>query len=266
MHIDELLKVMERLRHPEHGCPWDRQQTFATIAPYTLEEAYEVADAIAREDMTELREELGDLLFQVAFHAQMAREAGLFGFGDVVEAIVDKMVRRHPHVFSGDEVADAAEQTRRWEAQKASERAGKAEAKQHGTLDGVAIALPALVRAEKLQKRAARVGFDWPDWAGPLAKVREEVIEVEAELKAAAPRETVAAEVGDLLFAAVNLARHAGVDAELALREANLKFERRFRAMEALAEADGVVFAGLAPESMERYWERVKERERRGPA
>lgn len=260
MNIDELLKVMERLRDPEQGCPWDRAQSFATIAPYTLEEAYEVADAIARADMAELCEELGDLLFQVVFHAQMAREAGQFDFGDVVRAIVDKMVRRHPHVFADVQVADAAEQTRRWEAQKAEERAGRAAQQDHSVLDGVALSLPALVRAEKLQKRAARVGFDWPDIAGPLAKVREELAEVEAELQAAAPAERVAAEIGDLLFAAVNVARHAGVDAETALRTATLTFERRFRAVEEALHRQGRSPSQAALEEMDALWEALKAR------
>lgn len=260
MNIDELIKVMERLRHPAQGCPWDREQTFATIAPYTLEEAYEVADAIARADMAELRDELGDLLFQVVFHAQMAREAGEFDFNDVVRAIVDKMVRRHPHVFADVQVADAAEQTRRWEAQKAEERAARAQQQSHSALDGVAVALPALVRAEKLQKRAARAGFDWPDIQGPLAKVREEVAEVEAELAAGAVKEVVAAEIGDLLFAAVNLARHAGIDAETALRNATLKFERRFRAVEA---GLGKPLSAATLAEMDAQWEAVKDREGR---
>lgn len=258
MGIDELLKVMATLRDPEQGCPWDRAQTFATIAPYTLEEAYEVADAIARDDMVELREELGDLLFQVVFHAQMAREAGHFDFKDVVRAIVDKMVRRHPHVFADVQVADAAEQTARWEAQKAAERAAKAEQGAHSALDGVAVALPALVRAEKMQRRAARAGFDWPDIAGPLAKVREEIDEVAAELQAGASQARVAAEIGDLLFAAVNLARHAGVDAETALRDATRKFERRFRTLEA---GLGKPLAEATLDEMDAQWEAVKRAE-----
>jgi len=262
MSVDELLKVMERLRHPEQGCPWDKAQDFSTIAPYTLEEAYEVADAIAREDMSELREELGDLLFQVVFHAQMAREAGHFEFSDVVRAIVEKMVRRHPHVFGDVEVADADEQTRRWEAQKAQERAAKSQQATQSVLDGVAVALPALVRAEKLQKRAARVGFDWPDVQGPLAKVREEIAEVEAELASAAPQEVVSAEIGDLLFAVVNLARHAGVDAEAALRAGNLKFERRFRAVEAALADAGKTPQQASLDEMDALWESVKRTER----
>jgi MazG family protein len=258
MNIEELIKVMARLRHPEQGCPWDREQTFATVAPYTLEEAYEVADAIARADMGELRDELGDLLFQVVFHAQMAREAGEFDFDDVVRAIVDKMVRRHPHVFADAQVADAAEQTQRWEAQKAEERAARAQQQSHSALDGVAVALPALVRAEKLQKRAARAGFDWPDVSGPLAKVREETDEVQAELAAGAPQDKVAGEIGDLLFAVVNLARHSGVDAEAALRGASLKFERRFRHAEQALRDDGRDLSQATLEEMDALWEAAK--------
>lgn len=258
MNIERLIEVMERLRHPEEGCPWDRQQTFATIAPYTLEEAYEVADAIAREDVAELREELGDLLFQVVFHAQMAREAGQFDFADVVAAIVDKMTRRHPHVFGDVEIADAAEQTRRWETQKAAERAAKSAGRLPSVLDGVAVALPALTRAEKLQKRAARVGFDWPDIAGVLDKVQEELAEVEAELATAAAPTAVAEEIGDLLFAVVNLARHAGVEAETALRGANLKFERRFHAVEQALAAQGKRPEQASLEEMDALWERSK--------
>lgn len=257
MDIERLLQVMERLRHPEQGCPWDREQTFATIAPYTLEEAYEVADAIAREDMAELREELGDLLFQVVFHAQMAREAGQFDFDDVVHAIVDKMTRRHPHVFADTQVADAAEQTRHWEIQKARERAAKSQ-QEPSVLDGVAVALPALTRAEKLQKRAARVGFDWPDVAGVLEKVQEELVEVEAELASGTVPTAVAEEIGDLLFAVVNLARHAGVEAETALRDANLKFERRFRAVEQTLSAQGKTLEQASLAEMDEVWDRLK--------
>ncbi len=230
-----LLSIMERLRDPEHGCPWDLEQTFATIAPYTIEEAYEVADAIAREDWPDLRGELGDLLLQVVYHAQMAREDGLFEFGDVAQVIGDKMVARHPHVF-GDESRDksAAQQTEDWEAAKAVERqAGGA----GGVLDGVALGLPALSRALKLQKRAARVGFDWAETGDVALKIAEEAAEL-AEAKAADDADEIEAEFGDLLFASVNLARRLGVDPEAALRRANAKFERRFAFIETrLAEA-----------------------------
>jgi MazG family protein len=258
MHrIDDLLDIMARLRDPVSGCPWDLKQSFATIAPYTLEEAYEVADAIARRDMAELREELGDLLFQVVFHARMAEEAGQFAFAGVVDAICAKMIRRHPHVFADVAYATDEELREAWEAEKRAERAAKG-AGESGALDGVASALPALLRAEKLQRRAARVGFDWPDVEGVVAKCREELAEVQAARAAGGNRDALAAEVGDLLFSCVNLARHLGVEAEQALRGASAKFERRFRAMErALAEAGTPVGeADLA--TLDAAWEQVK--------
>lgn len=248
--LDRLLRIMARLRDPVSGCEWDRAQSFATIVPYTIEEAYEVADAIEREDLTALRDELGDLLLQVVFHARMAEEAGHFAFADVAAAISDKMEARHPHLF-GDAADDGHGRDVRWERIKAEERAAKGAA---GALDGVALALPALLRSEKLQKRAARVGFDWPDAAGPAAKVREEM----SELAEAASAKERLAEAGDLLFAAVNLVRAYGVPAEDALRAANAKFERRFRAMEALATAQGMKFAELDLDAQEALWQRVK--------
>ena len=241
--IERLVTIMARLRDPVSGCEWDREQNFATIAPYTIEEAYEVADAIARDDMADLKDELGDLLLQVVFHSRMAEEAGAFRLADVVTAISDKMERRHPHIF-GDAAASPG-----WETLKAVERQTKAPA---GALDGVAIGLPALLRAEKLQKRAARTGFDWPDAAGPRAKVDEEI----AEIEAASPAER-AEEIGDLLFAVVNWARHLGVDAEAALRDANVKFEGRFQAMEQQA-GDG--FGALDLDAKESLWQAVKRR------
>lgn len=241
---------MARLRDPVSGCEWDRAQNFASIAPYTIEEAYEVADAIQREDLVALREELGDLLLQVVFHARMAEEAGHFTFDDVAAAISDKMEARHPHLF-GTVADDIHDREVRWEQIKAGERAAKGAA---GALDGVASALPALLRAEKLQKRAARVGFDWPDTVGPADKVREEMAEL-AEALCEADR---VAEAGDLLFAAVNLVRSHGIPAEDALRAANDKFERRFRAMEALAATDGLDFAALDLATQETFWQRVK--------
>jgi ATP diphosphatase len=241
--IERLIAIMARLRGPD-GCEWDRAQSFATIAPYTIEEAYEVADAIGRGDLAELKDELGDLLLQVVFHARIAEEQGAFAFADVVAAISDKMERRHPHIF-GDEAEGGHH---RWEEVKAAERAAKGA---DSMLDGVAVALPALLRAEKLQKRAARVGFDWPDAAGPRAKIDEELAEVEA---ATTPDE-MADEIGDLLFATVNWARHHGVDPEAALRGATAKFERRFRAME---DAAGVAFAEMTLEEKETLWMGVK--------
>ena len=240
--IGRLVDIMARLRGDD-GCEWDRAQTFSTIAPSTIEEAYEVADAIAREDADDLKDELGDLLLQVVFHSRIAEEAGLFALPDVVDAISDKMERRHPHIFRGAD--DGGHH--RWEDVKAAERAGKGAT---SALDGVAIGLPALLRAEKLQKRAARTGFDWPDASGPRAKIHEELAEVEA---AATPVDR-AEEIGDLLFAVVNWARHQGVAAEAALRHANAKFERRFRAMEALDDG----FASRSLDEQEALWQRVK--------
>ncbi len=245
--IERLVAIMARLRDPEHGCEWDRAQSFATIAPYTIEEAYEVADAIARGDLAELKDELGDLLLQVVFHSRIAEEQGAFALPDVVAAISDKMERRHPHIF-GD-----AEDTPGWEQIKAAERGAKADG---SALAGVAIGLPALLRAEKLQKRAARVGFDWPDANGARAKIDEEIAEVES----ASPQE-VEGEIGDLLFAVVNWARKHGVDPEAALRTANAKFERRFRAVEAAA---GDSFAGLDLDAKEALWQAAKAGEHRG--
>ena len=244
--IARLLAIMARLRDPVRGCEWDVAQTFATIAPYTIEEAYEVADAIERDDVPALREELGDLLLQVVFHARMAEELGAFDFDAVAHAIADKMTERHPHIF-GDAADQGQSREVRWEAQKAAERAAKGAT---SALDGVALALPALMRAEKLQKRAARVGFDWPDTQGPRAKVIEEL----DELAAAKTADEKLDEAGDLLFAAVNLVRRYGIAPEDALRHGNAKFERRFRAMEALA-AD---FPSLSLDAQEALWQQVK--------
>jgi ATP diphosphatase len=240
--LDRLLSIMARLRGPS-GCEWDRAQDFATIAPYTIEEAYEVADAIERGDMADLRGELGDLLLQVVFHARMAEEAGHFDFADVARAIADKMEARHPHIFGGAAASPG------WESLKAAERTHKGV---ESALDGVATALPALMRAEKLQRRAARAGFDWPDAEGPAAKIAEEVAEL-----AEAGEDKRAEEAGDLLFAAVNLVRAYGIAPEDALRAANLKFERRFRAMEALAGGHEP-FAALSLDEQEALWQRVK--------
>jgi nucleoside triphosphate diphosphatase len=256
-----LLEVMARLRDPERGCPWDVAQTFATIAPYTLEEAFEVADAIERQDLEGLREELGDLLFQVVFHARLAEEQGAFDFAAVAGGLVDKMRRRHPHVFGTEIIADAQAQTVAWETHKARERAARSEAgSEAGALDGVPLGLPALARAQKLGRRAARVGFDWPDAAAVHAKIAEESAELEAAIAARerAP-EAVDEELGDLLFTIVNLARHLEVDAEGALRRANLKFERRFRAVEARLAAQGHTPAMAGAEELERLWNEVKE-------
>jgi MazG family protein len=257
-----LLAVMAWLRDRQHGCPWDVDQTFRTIAPYTIEEAYEVADAIERDDLAALKEELGDLLLQVVYHAQMAREAGAFGFADVAAAIADKMVDRHPHVFGDARVATAEAQTVSWEARKAAERAAKlAGAAPAGALDGVARALPALLRAEKIQKRAARVGFDWKETGPVIDKIEEELGELRAELTAGTVDQArLTDELGDVLFAVANLARHCKVDPEAALRATNDKFERRFRHIERrLAEA-GRTPADATLEEMEALWQEAKTR------
>ncbi len=249
-----LIALMEALRHPESGCPWDRVQTFDSIAPYTIEEAYEVADAIARRDMAALPDELGDLLFQVVYHARMAEEAGLFAFADVARAITDKMIRRHPHVFPAPEAAPAG-----WEAHKARERRRRNE---HGALAGVPIGLPALTRALKLTSRAGRVGFDWPDVAQVFEKLDEEIAEIRAELPDADPAR-LADEVGDLLFVAANLARKLGLDPEACLHQANEKFARRFNAVEARLASRGLAPADATLEAMEAEWTAVKQDERR---
>ena len=247
--LHRLVAIMERLRDPQRGCEWDRVQTFATIAPYTIEEAYEVADAIARDDMADLRDELGDLLLQVVFHARMAEESGHFTLNDVASAIVAKLEARHPHIFG------AATQREGWETIKAQERAAKGAT---SAMDGVAGALPALLRAEKLQRRAARDGFDWPDREGPKAKLAEEL----DELAAATGEAEQIEEAGDLLFAAVNVVRCYGVAPEDALRAANAKFERRYRAMERLARERGEEFSSLSLDAQEALWQAVKRQER----
>jgi ATP diphosphatase len=256
--LRRLIDIMAALRDPIAGCPWDREQDFASIAPYTIEEAYEVADAIARRDFAALPDELGDLLFQVVYHARMAEEAGRFAFADIARAIADKMIRRHPHVFGDAAARDAAEQTAAWEAQKSAERAARAET---GTLAGVPTGLPALTRATKLTARAARVGFDWPDAEAVLVKLDEEVAELRAELPHADP-ERLTDEMGDLLFVLANLARKLKLDPETCLRHANRKFAQRFQAMEQQAEAAGRSLAEMSLAEMEAAWQEVKRRQR----
>ena len=257
--LARLLAVMAWLRDRQHGCPWDVDQTFRTIAPYTIEEAYEVADAIERDDMPALKEELGDLLLQVVYHSQMASEAGAFRFEDVAAAIADKMVDRHPHVFGDLKIADADAQTISWEARKAAERAKKVGAKPAGALDGVARALPALLRAEKIQKRAARVGFDWTTIGPVIDKIEEELGELRGEIEAGKlDQARITDELGDVLFAVANLARHCKVDPETALRSTNDKFERRFRYVEKQLAAQGRKPAEATLEEMEALWQEAK--------
>ncbi|MCB1473195.1 MAG: nucleoside triphosphate pyrophosphohydrolase [Rhodobiaceae bacterium] len=259
-HIDKLLAVMARLRDPETGCPWDVQQDFASIAPYTIEEAYEVADAIERGDMSDLKDELGDLLLQVVFHARMAEESGFFDFDDVAEAIHDKMVRRHPHVFGETKAARAADVRTSWEDIKAAERFEKAN-RVLSALDDVPVAFPALMRAQKLQKRAARCGFDWPDVAGARRKLDEELGEID---DAIIGNGDIAEEVGDALFALVNVARKLGVDVEDALRATNAKFVSRFRAIEHGLAARGTSLDEASLEEMDALWNAAKARSRSG--
>jgi ATP diphosphatase len=255
---------MAQLRDPETGCPWDVEQSFATIAPYTIEEAYEVAEAIADEDWPALLDELGDLLFQVVFYAQMAREAGLWDFEAVANRVADKMERRHPHVFGDEKVDTAAAQTRAWEEHKAIERAAnaKAEGRPESVLGGVTRALPALTRAAKLQARAARVGFDWPDSGPVIDKIDEEIAELRTEMAHGSAPERMADEIGDLLFACVNLARHSNIDPEAALRQGNAKFERRFRRIEQLLAKTGKSPGESTLDEMDGLWNQVKAEER----
>ena len=276
--LEKLLEVMARLRDPEDGCPWDLEQTFASIYPYTIEEAYEVAQAIEDEDWPALREELGDLLLQVVFHARMAEEADLFSFEDVAQSIVDKMVARHPHVFGDGEERDSRSQTRAWEALKAKERDEKARRtnRKQRILDGVALALPALLRAEKLQKRAAGVGFDWPGPRPVLEKIEEELQELRAEMASVAdldrkardlsrhrPAQAAAIEeeIGDLLFATANLARHFGLDPEAALRRSNEKFSRRFGTIEDCFGGSKEAMRAAGLEELESLWQAAKKTE-----
>jgi ATP diphosphatase len=255
-NINKLLEVIRKLRDPQGGCPWDVEQDFSSIAPYTVEEAYEVADAIERDDMGDLRDELGDLLFQVVFHAQMAQEAGLFDFEDVAATISDKMTRRHPHVFGSESERAQGKQDGSWEKIKADERSNAADA---SSMAGVAKALPALTRAEKLGKRASREGFDWPDRQGAREKISEELEELE---EAAGTRDTahIEEELGDVLFAVVNLARHLDIDPEKALTGANHKFERRFRDMEVAVADTGKRFKDHNLEVLDQFWRAAKKR------
>jgi len=260
--VETLLEVMSKLRDPERGCPWDRQQSFDSIAPYTIEEAYEVAEAISGKDMESLVDELGDLLFQVVFHAQMAKEEGRFDFSDVVAAIVDKMIRRHPHVFADETVADVKAQSLSWEAHKAEERRSLASDAAPSRMDHVPKGLPAIKRAQKLQTRAARVGFDWPSARAVVPKLREELAELTQAMETDASRSDLQEEMGDLLFSCINLARHLNVDAEMALRDTTTKFEQRFRWMEAELKAQGRTAEATDAEELEALWSKAKKQTR----
>ena len=257
--IDRLIEIMALLRDPEKGCPWDVEQTFATIAPHTIEEAYEVAEAIEQNDMPGLVDELGDLLLQVVFHARMAEENTLFAFEDVAKAICDKLIRRHPHVFGDRKIETAEAQTRSWESLKAQERREKRDSEEpHSALDGVTTGLPALTRAMKLQKRAARVGFDWHDATDVLAKFDEESKEMAEEMALNADKERLQDELGDLLFTCVNLGRKLDIDPETALRHGNAKFERRFKMMEKLLSGEDKSTETSELEELENFWQRAK--------
>ena len=259
--IERLLKIMACLRDPEQGCPWDRQQSLQTIVPHTLEEAYEVAEAIERGRMDELREELGDLLFQVVFYAQLAKESGDFEFKDIVEGIAEKLIRRHPHVFGDARIEDAEAQATAWELHKEKERQAKASKEPVSLLDGITRALPALTRAYKLQQRAARVGFDWSVIEAVIARIEEELGEVRLALNEQNDRQHLQDEVGDLLFTCVNLSRFAQIDPETALRRANAKFERRFRFIESALARQGRTPGQASLEEMDRLWEEAKRQE-----
>ena len=262
--ISKLLTIMARLRNPDGGCPWDIEQDFATIAPYTIEEAYEVAEAIEKNDMPHLKDELGDLLFQVVFHSQMAQEKNHFTFADVTDSICDKMIRRHPHVFGDADYRNAEEQTAAWEVQKAKER--KEKNQDSSVLDGVTSGLPALTRAIKLQNRAARVGFDWPETSQVLDKLNEEMAELSHELVQAKKDDDniarITEEFGDMMFVYANLARHLNIDPESALRSANYKFEKRFKKVETLAKNQGKSLEDMTLEEMDRLWDAVKMQEK----
>lgn len=259
--MDRLLGIMTALRDPAHGCPWDREQNFESIAPYTIEEAYEVAEAIARDDMEDLRDELGDLLFQVVFHAHMGGERGAFNFDDVANAICDKLERRHPHVFAGETIGSAQAQSRAWEAHKEAERAARPRGRPPSALDAVHGGRPSLQRAAELQRAAARQGFDWEEAGDVLPKLREELAELESALERSDGGEQAAEELGDLLFTCVNLARHLNVDADSALRRASSKFERRFRRMEARIHRQGSSLEAATLAQMNALWEAGKEDE-----
>ena len=262
--IQQLLDIMRALRDQKSGCPWDLEQDFQSLIPYTVEEAYEVADAIERDDLDDLKSELGDLLFQIVFYSQLAKEQQIFNFNDVADAISDKLIRRHPHVFADSKVKDSIEQTKEWEKIKQQEREEKSDKENSSTsiLDDISRTLPALMRSEKLQKRAAREGFDWPHINDVMAKVAEELNEVQEELDAESQnKEKVEDEIGDLFFSCINLSRHAGLNAEQCVRKANLKFEKRFRALEKIAKAKDLQINQMTVTALEALWQEVKQNE-----
>lgn len=263
-NIEKLLKIMETLRHPKDGCPWDREQTFSTIAPYTIEESYEVADAIHRNDIDELKYELGDLLFQVVFHSQIAKEQDHFNFNDVVEAVCEKMERRHPHVFSNEKsgirIDSAEEQTKAWEQLKTEERLEKGGDKTTSVLEGISMRMPAMSRAIKLQKKAANVGFDWPDHIGVIEKIREELDEVIVEIESG-DQQKLTSEIGDMLFVIANLARKFNIDPESAVTSTNAKFEKRFKAIEDELHRTGVEISSAGLQLLDDLWNKAKEHE-----
>lgn len=259
--IQQLIEIMRALRDPKSGCPWDLQQDFQSLIPYTIEEAYEVADAIERNDLDDIKNELGDLLFQIIFYSQLATEQQAFDFNDVAQAISDKLTRRHPHVFADEKIKNAEDQTKKWEKLKQQERKEKAEdsISTLSHLDDVSRTLPSLMRAEKLQKRAAREGFDWPNIEGVVAKINEELEEVQQELDAEEQDQLrIEDEIGDLFFSCINLSRRTGVDAEQSLRKANLKFERRFRSLEKIASSKNLQVSDMTTDELENLWKEVK--------
>ena len=262
--IEKLIEIMQSLRDPENGCPWDLEQDFQSLIPYTIEEAYEVADAIEQNDLEDIKGELGDLLFQIVFYSQLGKEQSAFDFNDVAETISDKLIRRHPHVFSDAKIKNSEEQTKEWEKIKQQEREIKSikNSSELSILDDVSRALPSLMRSEKLQKRAAREGFDWPNIQDVMLKVNEELNEVHQELDAdVQDKEKIEEEIGDLFFSCINLSRHAGLDAEQCVRKANLKFERRFRELEKTAKNKGLQVSEINIDDLEKLWQEVKSRE-----
>ena len=263
--IEQLIEIMQSLRDPDNGCPWDLEQNFQSLIPYTIEEAYEVADAIEQNNLEDIKGELGDLLFQIVFYSQLAKEQNAFDFNDVAQAISEKLIRRHPHVFSDVKIKSSKEQTTEWEKIKQQEREKKSikNASELSILDDVSRTLPSLMRSEKLQKRAATEGFDWPDISGVLIKVHEELGEVQQELASQTQdKEKIEEEIGDLFFSCINLSRHAGLDAEQCVRKANLKFERRFRELEKIANKKGLQINEIKIDGLEKLWQEVKSREK----